>query len=151
MNGVNKAIILGHVGADPRVAEFQNGGKCAQFTVATTERAYRTKDGHEVPEKTEWHNIVCRGPLAMVAQNYVRRGCAVYIEGKIRTRTYEKDGATRYVTEINADAMQLLDRKPEGAQRPEAAPPPPHPRQQVRQQTEWRPPVQPAKEDDLPF
>ena len=151
MNGVNRAIILGHVGADPRVVEFQNGGKCVLNTVATTDRAYRTKDGHEVPEKTEWHNIVCRGSLAMVAQNYVRKGSAVYIEGKIRTRTYEKGGTTRYVTEINADAMQLLDRKPEGAQRPETVPPPPQSRGQARQQTEWRPPVQPGKEDDLPF
>ena len=87
----------------------------------------------------------------MVAQNYVRKGSAVYIEGKIRTRTYEKGGTTRYVTEINADAMQLLDRKPEGAQRPETVPPPPQSRGQARQQTEWRPPVQPGKEDDLPF
>ena len=117
MNGINKAIILGRVGADPKVTVFQNGGKCAQFTLATTERGFRTNDGREVPERTEWHNIVCYGNFVSVVQDYVRKGSAIYVEGKIRTRKYEdQNHIDRYVTEIFIDQLQLLDRKQDSTQ-----------------------------------
>ena len=135
MNGINKAIIVGRVGQDPKITDFTNGNKCAQFSVATTERGFTTRDGREVPEKTEWHNIVCYGNLAQVIQNYVRKGSSIYIEGKIRTRKFEdQNHVERYVTEIYADELQLLDKKQEDGQQNTAATSPDAPQQQNAQQ-----------------
>ncbi len=112
MNGINKAIIVGRVGQDPRVTTFDNGSKVAQFSLATTERGYRTRDGREVPEKTEWHNIVCHGSLADVVSKYVSKGSSLYVEGKLRSRKYtDKSNIERIVTEIYVDDLQLLDGK----------------------------------------
>lgn len=117
MNGVNKAIIVGRVGQDPRITTFQNGGKTAQFSLATTERGYKTRDGRDVPERTEWHNIVCYGSIADVVSQYVRKGASVYVEGKIRTRKYtDQQNIERMITEIYVDEMQLLDKKQDGQQ-----------------------------------
>lgn len=117
MNGINKAIIVGRVGQDPKITDFTNGNKCAQFSVATTERGFTTRDGREVPDKTEWHNIVCYGNLAQVVQNFVRKGSSLYIEGKIRTRKFtDQSNIERYVTEIFADELQLLDKKQDDGQ-----------------------------------
>lgn len=114
MNGINKAIIVGRVGQDPKITEFKNGNKCAQFSVATTERGFTTRDGREIPDKTEWHNIVCYGNLATVIQNYVRKGSSLYVEGKIRYREFtDQQNQKRYITEINADEVQLLDKREE--------------------------------------
>ena len=117
MNGINKAIIVGRVGQDPKITEFKNGNKCAQFSVATTERGFTTRDGREIPDKTEWHNIVCYGNLATVIQNYVRKGSSLYVEGKIRYREFtDQQNQKRYITEINADEVQLLDKRDESQQ-----------------------------------
>ena len=117
MNGINKAIIVGRVGQDPKITDFTNGNKCAQFSVATTERGFTARDGREVPDKTEWHNIVCYGNLAQVVQNFVRKGSSLYIEGKIRTRKFtDQSNIERYVTEIFADELQLLDKKQDDGQ-----------------------------------
>lgn len=117
MNGINKAIIVGRVGQDPKITEFKNGNKCAQFSVATTERGFTTRDGREIPDKTEWHNIVCYGNLATVIQNYVRKGSSLYVEGKIRYREFtDQQNQKRYITEINADEVQLLDKREESHQ-----------------------------------
>jgi single-strand DNA-binding protein len=112
MNGINKAIIVGRVGQDPKITDFSNGGKCAQFTVATTERGFKTRDGRDVPERTEWHVCVCYSSLAQVIQNFVRKGSSVYLEGKMRTRKFtDQNNIERSVTEIHVDELQLLDRK----------------------------------------
>ncbi len=117
MNGINKAIIVGRVGQDPKITDFTNGSKCAQFSVATTERGFTTRDGREIPDKTEWHNIVCYGNLATVIQNYVRKGSSLYVEGKIRYREFtDQQNQKRYITEINADEVQLLDKREESQQ-----------------------------------
>lgn len=108
MNGINKAIILGHVGKDPQISNFQNGGKVANFTIATTEKGYTSKNGQQIPDRTEWHNIVCYGALAGVVEKYVKKGTPLYVEGKIRNRSYEKDGTKHYVTEINVETLQML-------------------------------------------
>ncbi len=114
MNGINKAIILGRVGMDPKTQTFANGSMAANFTMATTERGFRTKSGQEVPERTEWHNICVFGNLAGIVANYVRKGSQLYVEGKIRTRNYDdKQGVKHYVTEIIADEIQLLGSKNE--------------------------------------
>jgi single-strand DNA-binding protein len=117
MNGINKAIIVGRVGQDPKITDFTNGSNCAQFRVATTERGFTTRDGREVPDNTEWHNIVCYGNQAQVVQNFVRKGSSLYIEGKIRTRKFtDQSNIERYVTEIFADELQLLDKKQDDGQ-----------------------------------
>ncbi len=109
---LNKAQVIGNLGADPRIAKAQNGSTIASFTVATTERGYTTQSGAQVPERTEWHNVVCFGKLAEIASKYLRKGSKVFIEGKMRTRSYQgKDGIERKVMEINADSLEMLDSK----------------------------------------
>jgi single-strand DNA-binding protein len=118
MNGVNKAIILGRVGQDPEIRET-NGMCMAQMSVATTERGYITKSGKEIPEKTEWHKVVFFGSLAKVVEKYIHKGSVIYVEGKIRYRSYEdKSGNRKYATEINADSIQMLDKHDTAQQRP---------------------------------
>ena len=108
---VNKVILIGNVGKDPEVRYLDNNVAVANFPLATTERGYTTRAGVQVPDRTEWHNIVLWRGLAETAEKYVRKGTQLYIEGRIRTRNYEVDGATRYITEIYADNMQLLGRR----------------------------------------
>ena len=111
MANVNIAIVVGFVGDNPRVNTTQSGRKVASFTIATTEKGYTTQQGVTYPDKTEWHNIVCWGKTAEVVERFVRKGNSLYIQGKMRTRSYDKDGQTRYVTEIECETLQLLDRR----------------------------------------
>ena len=113
MASVNIAIVVGFVGDDPRINQTQSGRKVASFSIATTEKGYTTQSGQQIPDRTEWHNIVCWGKTAEVVEKFVRKGSSLYIQGKIRTRYYEKDGQTRYVTEIECESMQMLDRRAE--------------------------------------
>lgn len=117
---MNKCILKGNVGQDPKITTFQDGGKVAQFTLATTERGFKTKDGRDVPEQTTWHNIVVRRTgLAGVCEQYVKKGSPLLIEGKIQTRSYQDNaGQTRYVTEIIVEEMDLLGQKREQAPAP---------------------------------
>nr|WP_321407659.1 single-stranded DNA-binding protein [uncultured Carboxylicivirga sp.] len=111
---VNKVILVGNVGKDPEVRHFENDGAVANFPLATTERGYTTRNGQEIPDRTEWHNIVVWRGLAKVVESYVKKGTQIYIEGKLRTRSYDdKDGNKRYVTDIYADNLQLLGRRGE--------------------------------------
>ncbi len=136
---VNKVILIGHVGKDPDVKHFDGGASVASFSLATTERGYTAANGTQVPDRTEWHNIVVWRGLAKIAEQYVRKGGLVYIEGKIRTRSYDdKNNIKRYVTEIYADSLELLGRK----KGDESGPSQPS-------YTEQAPP--PSQEDDLPF
>lgn len=112
---VNKVILVGNVGKDPEVRYLDNDVAVANFSLATTERGYTSRDGQTVPDRTEWHNIVVWRGLAKVVESYVKKGTQIFIEGKIRTRSYDdKDGNKRYVTEIYADNLQLLGRRGEG-------------------------------------
>lgn len=109
---INKVIILGNLGKDPDVRRWENGGVTATFSVATSERAYTMRNGTQVPERTEWHNIVLHNGLAEVAEKYLHKGDKVYIEGKIRTRSYDdQNGQRRYVTEIHCENMEMLSPK----------------------------------------
>jgi single-strand DNA-binding protein len=110
----NLVILIGRVGGDPVIKTFDNGDKIASLSLATTERGYKTKDGREVPERTEWHNIQFFRGLATVVEMYVKKGALLYIEGKIKTRNWEKDGVKHYVTEIIADEMKMLGSKSGG-------------------------------------
>lgn len=115
MASVNMAVVVGYVGDNPKVNMTQSGRKVAGITVATTEKGYTTQSGVTYPDKTEWHQIVLWGRLAEVVEKYVHRGSMVYVQGKLRTRSYEKDGITRYTTEIEADILQMLDRNTNGS------------------------------------
>ncbi len=117
---VNKVILIGNVGKDPEVRYIDNDVAVAHFPLATSE-TYRSKEGERVTQ-TEWHNIVLWRGLAKVAENYVKKGHLLYIEGKIRSRSYDdRDGNKRYITEIVADNMQMLTRKGDSSQPPAAA------------------------------
>jgi single-strand DNA-binding protein len=109
MSGVNKVILIGNLGADPEVRHLQNGVSVANFRIATSE-VYKDKTTGEKREQTEWHSIVAWRGLAEITEKYLRKGSKVYVEGKLRTRKWEKDGIDRYTTEIMADEMNLLDR-----------------------------------------
>ncbi len=105
---VNKVILLGRVGKDPEVREV-NGTKVANFSLATTERRYKTRDGKEVPERTEWHNLTAWRGLAEIAEKYIRKGTQIYVEGKIQTDKVED----RYYTKVIVSNIKLLGRTPE--------------------------------------
>ena len=121
MAGVNKVILLGNLGKDPEVRYLDNGIVVANFSLATTE-SYKNKEGERVSQ-TEWHNIVLWRGLAEVAEKYLKKGASVYIEGKIKTRKWEdKDGNTRYSTEILADNMTMLGPKQFQEKSPSSSP-----------------------------
>jgi single-strand DNA-binding protein len=109
---INKVILVGRLGKDPEVRHLENGAVVANFSVATSER-YRDKEGNK-QEKTEWHNVVVWRQLAEIAEKFLRKGGLVYIEGKLRTRSWDdKDGNKKYTTEVVAENFQMLDRKRE--------------------------------------
>ena len=111
---LNKLMLIGHVGKDPDTRILEAGSKVATFSFATTEKGYTLANGTQVPERTEWHNIVVWRGLADVVEKYVHKGDKLYLEGKIRTRSYsDQSGAMRYITEIYVDNMEMLS--PKGA------------------------------------
>lgn len=112
---INKVILLGNVGQDPEVRTLETGVKVARLRLATTERIFN-RQTNESTEHTEWHSITLWRGLAEVADKYVRKGSQIYVEGRIRSREWEKDGQRHTGVEIVADEMKLLGRRPEGAQ-----------------------------------
>ena len=109
MASLNKVLLIGNVGKDPEIKTFASGNKVAQITLATSER-YKDRNG-EQKEDTEWHSVQAFGKLADVVERFVHKGSLLYLDGKIRTRSYEADGRTMYRTEILADHIQMLDRR----------------------------------------
>ena len=157
---VNKVILIGNVGKEPEVRYYDNGGAVANFSLATTERGYTAANGTQVPDRTEWHNIVLWRGLAEIAEKYIHKGSKIYIEGKIRTRSYDdQQGIKRYVTEVWGDNLELLDRKPENAPANRVSAPTPPANKQAKTdyipQSENRPSVNNLstenESDDLPF
>lgn len=126
---MNYVMLRGNVGGDPRITTFQDGGKVAQFSLATTERGFKTQDGRDVPEKTTWHNIVVKtSGLAGVCEQYVKKGTPLLIVGKIENREYQDNaGQTRYITEIIVRDMELLGGKPQRDEAPAPEPEYRHP------------------------
>ena len=113
---VNKVILLGRVGRDPDVRYVAQNQPVASFTLATTEHAYTNANGVQVPERTEWHNIVMWGKNAGVAERYIRKGTQIYLEGRLRTRAWEdRNQVKRFTTEIYVDTFELLARPREDA------------------------------------
>ena len=156
MAGINKVILVGHLGRDPEMRYTQSEVAVCSFSLATSE-TYRDRNSGEKVTQTEWHNIILWRKLAETAGKYLRKGSQVYIEGKLRTRKWEDlNGATRYTTEVVADTMQMLDkRESSSAPAPTAAAQPAQPSQPAHSAQ----PTQPAPEasnqasepDDLPF
>lgn len=109
MRGVNKVILVGTLGRDPETKTFPNGGSLTQFSIATSE-SWTDKNTGERKEQTEWHRIVLHNRLGEIAQQYLRKGSKVYIEGSLRTRQWtDQNGQERYTTEIRGEQMQMLD------------------------------------------
>ena len=144
---VNKVILLGNVGRDVEVREVGEA-KVATFSVATTEK-YKDSKTNEWKENTEWHNIVCWRNTAELAEKYIKKGTQLFIEGKLRTRSWDKDGEKRYVTEIVADSIQLLGKK-EGSDSPAPAQAQQQ-RKPLYQQTTPMPAAGEPDDSDLPF
>ncbi|MDP3845180.1 MAG: single-stranded DNA-binding protein [Pseudomonas sp.] len=168
--GVNKVILVGTCGQDPETRYMPNGNAVTNLSLATSEQWTDKQTGQKV-EKTEWHRVSLFGKVAEIAGEYLRKGSQVYIEGKLQTREWEKDGIKRYTTEIVVDmqgTMQLLGGRPEGGdsaprqQRPQAQPQREQAQREPQQQAprESRPAPQPAAQpapdydsfdDDIPF
>ncbi len=150
---INKVILLGNVGQGPEVRTLETGVKVARLRLATTERIFN-RQSNETTEHTEWHTITLWRGLADVVDKYVRKGAQIYVEGRIRSREWEKDGAKHYAIEIVADEMKLLGRRQEGA--PQGGYQQPAYQQPAYQQPAPAPmpaaPAMPADDpDDLPF
>ena len=138
---VNKVILIGNVGKDPDVRYLDSGVAVATFSLATTERGYTLQNGTRVPDRTEWHNIVLWRGLAQTAEKYVHKGDKLYIEGKIKSRSYDdQNGVKRTIVEIFADNMEMLT--PRGASQPSAPASAPAPQPQ---------PAAGGAAEDLPF
>ncbi|KPG82170.1 single-stranded DNA-binding protein [Pseudomonas sp. RIT-PI-o] len=165
--GVNKVILVGTCGQDPEVRYLPNGNAVTNLSLATSESWTDKQTGQKV-EKTEWHRVSLFGKVAEIAGEYLRKGSQVYIEGKLQTREWEKDGIKRYTTEVVVDmqgTMQLLGGRPQNGQSQQtpsnAAPRPQQARPQQSQQQSRSAPQQQAApqpapdfdsfDDDIPF
>jgi len=144
MSGVNKVILVGRLGKDPEVRNLENGATVANFTMATSE-SYKDKTTGEKKEITEWHNIVLWRGLAEVAAKYLHKGDMIYVEGRLRTRSWEKEGVTRYTTEIIGDNMTMLSTRRDGSGSDARQAPPPAASSQPE------PKMGGDATDDLPF
>lgn len=143
MAGINRVILIGNLGKDPDVITFENGVKKASFSLATSE-SYKNKEGNRV-DQTEWHNIVMWRGLADIAERFLKKGNQIYLEGKLKTRSYEMDGTKKYITEIFVDNMTMLGSRKDGS---EGGQPPNSQPTQKQQPAEND--IQ-VPEDDLPF
>jgi single-strand DNA-binding protein len=163
--GVNKVILIGNLGKDPETKYLPSGDAVTNVTIATSE-SWKDKNSGQMQERTEWHRVVFFKKLAEIAGEYLKKGSKVYIEGALRTRSYDKDGQKHYATEIVADQMQMLGGGPggggggssssagddhgfdQGFDRPAAAPAP------AQSAPRGKPASQPAAadfDDDIPF
>jgi len=158
--GVNKVILIGNLGRDPETKYLPSGSAVTNVTIATSE-SWKDKNSGQMQERTEWHKVVFFNKLAEIAGQYLKKGSKVYIEGALRTRSYDKDGQKHYTTEIVADQMQMLDSRggggggmadddhgfDQGFDRPAAAP-------AAAAAPRAKPASQPAAadfDDDIPF
>lgn len=149
---INKVILVGNVGADPEVRYISEGLPTARFNLATSE-TYIDKDGQRVT-KTEWHSVTAWRGLAKNVEQYVKKGSQLYVEGKLTTRSYEKDGITRYVTEIVANELKFLGKREGGSESTYTAPVPPAaaaPASAPAAAPVFEEAPMPAPADDLPF
>jgi single-strand DNA-binding protein len=142
MAGVNKVIIVGNLGQDPEIRYMPDGTAVANFSVATSDE-WKDKQTGEKRERTEWHRVVAWRTLGEICGKYLAKGRQVYVEGKLQTRSWEKDGVTRYTTEVIASTVQFLGNARDGAGA--------GPRQQMADQGYPEPPMANTQDDDIPF
>lgn len=145
MPGLNKVQLIGRLGKDPELRSFENGSKVCSFSMATDE-TWKDKVTHEKKTRVEWHNVVVWGALADVCGKYLKKGSQIFVEGKLRTRSWEKDNITRYTTEVFVDDMLMLGSKDDS--KPTQAAPPVSAQHAPAQQSGSAPESQ---TDDLPF
>lgn len=147
---LNKIMLIGHVGKNPDIRVLEGGIKVATFSFATTDKAYTLANGTQVPEKTEWHNIVVWRGLADIVEKYIHKGDKLFLEGKIRTRSYDdsRNGGKRYTTEVFVDNMEMLSVKPK---QEEVPPPQPTTHYQANQYNNTAECPPPPLKDDSPF
>jgi len=139
---INKAILIGNLGRDPEVRYTADGRAVANFSIATSEK-WKDKNTGEMVERTEWHNIVAWGKLGEICGEYLSKGRQVYIEGRLQTRSWEKDGVTRYTTEVIASEMKMLGaRDSSGTYRPP---------EDNTMHKEPGPSIPDGQDDDIPF
>lgn len=153
--GVNKVILVGTCGQDPEVRYLPNGNAVTNLSLATSEQWLDKRSGQKV-ERTEWHRVSLFGKVAEIAGEYLRKGAQCYIEGKLQTREWEKDGVKRYTTEIIVDingTMQLLGSRPQGQQAGQPTDRQPQQQRQARpsQNQQAAPPDSDSFDDDIPF
>lgn len=111
---VNKVILIGNVGREPNVRYYDREQAVASVTLATTERGYQLQNGTQVPDRTEWHNLVFWGGIAKTVEKYVHKGDKLYVEGTLRSRSYDdKNGVSRTILEIYVNNMEMLSRNPQ--------------------------------------
>ncbi len=140
MANLNKVMIIGNLGKDPEVRHTQDGKAVASFTVATTDK-WKDKQTGQQREKTEWHRVIAFNRLAEICDEYLHKGKQVYVEGRLRTRSWEKDGITRYTTEIEAVTIQMLGNQESGH----------HQNQSYNQNHGQSGGYQQPSDDDIPF
>ena len=143
---INKVILVGNVGADPEIRTLDSGVKMARIRLATTEKVFN-KEKNESTDITEWHNITLWRGLADVVDRYVRKGSQLYLEGKLRTREYEKNGVKCFATEIVADELKMLGKR-EATGAPVSTPPV---AVSYEDSPAPMPPIAAPSGDDLPF
>ena len=155
MANVNQVTLIGYLGKDPQVTTTQQGTKVARLSVGTTERGYTSKSGQQIPDKTEWHDVVIWRQSAEFAEKVCKKGTQVYVQGKLRHRSYEdKDGQTKYVTEIEATDFQILDRMGQNSSQSQQTEPQSAPSPSFDSAPSEAPKNEfnaPTSEDDLPF
>lgn len=150
---LNKVMLIGRLGKDPDVRYLDTGIAVAQFSIATTEKGYTAKNGTQVPERTEWHNLVLWRGMAEVAEKYLHKGDQIYVEGKMRTRSYDdQNGIHRSVVEIYVEDMKMLTPKATGGKGLPPEIPAPETAQQTPAQSPFAPPAEESRiSDGLPF
>ena len=146
--GINKVILVGNLGRDPETRYMPSGGAVTNVSIATS-KSWRDRDSGEQKERTEWHRIVFFNRLAEIANEYLKRGSKVYVEGELRTREWEREGQKHYTTEIVANEMQMLDSRGEGGMGAlgggGSAP------SRSQQSDDFGPPPSDDFDDDIPF
>lgn len=148
MRGLNKVTLIGRLGRDPEIKYFESGAAKANFPLATSE-TYTNKEGQRI-ENTEWHNVIFWRQLAEIAEKYLKKGALVYIEGKLKTRSWDdQDGNKKYITEIEGNNLIMLDRAPDSSNNSASTQ-----KAQPSETSQAKPAsntVEKSFEDDLPF
>ena len=150
MASVNKVVLLGRLGRDPETRYASDGGTPICHLAVATSRRYKDRDGNR-GEETEWQNVVLFGKTAEIAQQYLQKGSEVYIEGRLRTRSYEKDGVKRYSTEIIGESMQLGARPTDVSAKPAQKPEPTSTASQYAAASGRAAPASQVPDEEVPF